>query len=610
VPYQQGDPSGAGDTAETPAPDGEQWRPTEGITLAPGTRRVQLGDIEFSPEGQEVRAALRVDTDQDGSEDILAITRLPDGSASLVFARRRGASLSGVQTLHRQTAPSACTVTRPHLQTLSPSIAVATLQWTCPSSSEDKPPEESIWMLRLGVHPRLGEQVSVHPGNDSGTAMRIEVQPAAPHDPGWDADLVNLLVTIRREGTTSRLPLQWRDHPSGFALDREGLQARLTEIAELALRAEGDAPLRTASLLMTSVCRGYSPKVSLGGVLGLPCRAQNAYRSLVVRQVRNALAADGWSTALELERRELAGAAPLSRAQAASLDLAWATARDRNITWTRPAGAPTLTARTSPSPSRITFLEEGELLVHVSPGLEPVRIPLAEGAQPVSEDVPVAAPIPPLATSFEAHLQSGLELQGVALGCSGYRVLIAPRGAPPATSFPGDPSRSPLVERDLPEKPERCSSDPLTLIQDDGGWHPLGWIPGAIFIARHDGALRLPVDEQGRSLGNPERVTGRLPAELVSARGGVRADGFAFGYPTPHGLLLYELDLTLPATIQRPPDTSGPMNISDVSFAPSGRRLSMVVDGVIWVGEATDAPPLTPPAPTSPNLMPSAPPGT
>jgi hypothetical protein len=181
-------------------------------------------------------------------------------------------------------------------------------------------------------------------------------------------------------------------------------------------------------------------------------------------------------------------------------------------------------------------------------------------------------------------------------GCEGYHLAIVAASQVVAGVVAGKPSAEPLIEPRDPPPGARCPSKlPPSLRADRGELRVLEWTPQGVLLARGRELALLSLDEALRASSAARTLTAGAPLPPIAQPDALTVDGKVHALSTTLGLALLDREHGT-ARLIAPPEAAG--QVRDVAISPSGKRIAIVADQQLFVGQP--APPPSAAAPPAP----------
>ena len=571
----------------------------DGIALAEGTRELAIEGAPIRVASGALRGALPIDFDGDGDRDVLVVSTDDTGAPALGAVTREGAAFAGLRALGALHLPSGCTLGDATLRAVSatyatiaitPRCAIAAPQPVNPGAPTPAAPrivEPVLFVVSLGAEPRIRERLQVLPENGrAGGLVALSVHIEDRDVDGSDDVIFDVDLTAPGATAPARISLPWLERPSGLARDThepEGQLAERVTRAKRALRRTPDVALalaREVLALHSAICREPGlARIAVGTAEGVPCRtsaaagAAAAVATQALAQRGEFLAAlDAWAT---LERP----GTTVSRADREAARRAMeAMPAEPGATW-RPG--PTHAYRGGPDArlSAIAFSPAGDALL--------LRGGPATSAWNVADGTVGAAP--PESGDILLRDPSGrLAIVDVHRTCRGFVLGIVNAANVVEGVVIGRYLAEPLIATAPAPQGARCSGDTGTVPEasrlDAGGHRVLGWAPQGAVVARGAELRIVPLDANGAASGEPAVLASGTPAPAPITAGAAAADGSAYAFATPFGVVLRELVPRDRVVLLRPEGWAAAQGTpGDVAVASGAARVAVEKGGVVYL---------------------------
>ncbi len=603
--------------APLPPPAAAAFIPFDGVGLPEGTRQLGVEGAPVRVSAGSLRCALPIDLEGDGDRDALLVTSDDAGAASLSEAVRDGAAFAVTRALGALPLPAGCTLEAAALRAVSLSYATVVLTPRCPPSATAATPVVPTapgspttpvlpapagtpsaapglvtglpitFIVSLGADPRVRERVQALPeaGRAPGAvvvAVRIEDRDAD----GSDDVIFDVDVTPPGATAATRVSLPWLERPSGLARDTHEPEAQLAERvtrAKRALRRNPDNALalaREVLALHSAVCREPGlARLAFGGSDGVPCRtsaaagAAAAIAAQALAKKGELLAAlDAWAT---LERP----GTTVSRADRdAARHALEAMPAEPGATW-RPG--PTHSYRGGPDArlSALAFSPAGEALL--------LRGGPAASSWSVADEVVGAAP-PEAGNILVRDPSEQLAIVDVHRTCRGFSLGIVHTANVVEGVVVGRYLSEPLLAPAPTPQGARCVDGEGTLPEasrlDAGGYLVLGWAPQGAVVAHGAEVRVVPLDASGAAIGEASVLAEGTPAPAPFTAGAATADGSAYAYSTPFGVVLRVLSPRAQLVLLRPEGWAAAEGAAgDVAVSSDARHVAVEKGGIVYL---------------------------
>lgn len=586
-----------------PPPVRTTFVPVDGIVLAEGTRELAIEGAPIRAAAGALRGALAIDLDADGDRDVLLVSTDDAGAPSLASAVRDGAAFAAPQPLGALALASGCVLGEAALRTVSATYAAIVITPRCaapmavaapappplvpPAPPLLVPAEPITFVVSLGAEPRIRERVQVLPesGRAPGVvalAMRVEDRDAD----GSDDVVFDIDVTQPGATTAARVSLPWLERPSGLARDTHEPEAQLAERvtrAKRALRRNPDDALALAREVLAlhgAICREPGlARISVGASDGVPCRtsaaagAAAAIATQALAKKGEVLAAlEAWAT---LERPGTSVARADREAAQHAME---AMPAEAGATW-RPGPSHAYRGGPDARLSALAFSPAGDaLLLRGGPAASSWNV--ADGA---------VSAAPPEAGDVLLRDPSGrLAIVDVHRTCRGFALGIVNAANVVEGVVVGRYLSEPLIVTAPAPQGARCSDGVGTLPEasrlETGGYFVLGWAPQGAVVARRATVHIVPLDANGAANGEATPLAEGTPAPAPFTAGAATADGSAYAFATPFGVVLRELVPRARVVLLRPEGWAAAQgSAGDVAVSSDARRVAVEKGGVVYL---------------------------
>ena len=543
--------------------------PTRAQTFATGVTELNLDGLTLHSDSP-IHALAQRDVDRDGDDDVIAVVQAPP---RVLFWRRGQTGFSaprdiGVSDPH---GGAACEVLQAQVRPLGEAWWVVRAELLC----WGEPPTLRIdrWVLDTDRTPRVLERIGTlgpGAGEDGADVPAIGVELGTDDRDGDGRPDLTVAIQVGSGPARSDVTLSWFDRPSGLARDPSEPEATLSERSRDALRRlrsdPAEARLRSMRVLSlhAALCRESGRALLLvGGRAGVRCGQSGGAGRAATTIVRAHAAEGALLPALDAFERMNAPGLLITdeRRDYARRALAQAPGQGGG----RLAEGPEISAGPDDPAqlSAIGFLDEQHLLLRTTPprvlDLETREIAPAENGSRRLRD------------------PSGrFEVRSIERTCEGHVLQISDNGVP---------STDAMIERVPPPDGAHC---PLTGAEseDAGGWRALGWAPQGILLTRGQDLRIVPLDVDGRPVGEPRTLAPGAPTPAPLPPGFISRAGQQL------------VELRGPAVFVRPlsggdepellwPEGWGELEgtPSHAAVSPSGRRVAVVRDGRVFLLE-------------------------
>lgn len=512
-----------------------------------------------------VRALLASDLDSDGDRDVVALAQDNTQRLRLLVSMRDSKSF-GAPTDVTDFAPPGdgkCTLESAQLTALGSDKAVLSSKLRCPDAISAS---NSHTVISLESPPRAIERFELAPST-ANDAVAIQTS-------GLDSDADGHADVVLEVALTAQpdriLKLSWLDRASGLSRDVREPDATFSAwagAAQTQLAKEPEQALATAQQVIRldhALCReAGAPELVVSGVAGIACGSRKgsalalATATLAHVKLKNVRAAFNSYAELmladklepKLRDRVLHALASLGVSKGVSLRQG-------------PQVEPNNNPRVHLPSAR--FVDDNTLLLRRR---EAVMFSLDNG-----EESAVM-----LATDELMRDPSGAlcvtDVERSACGVS-LRIERAPKvGAPYVRT---SPVSTPNLKTQQP-CPARGT------VRSESGYQVLGWAPQGVVVARAGEVSVVPLDLNGAASAEPFVLTSEAPCPAPLPLGVSSNDGARYAELTPVGILVTERSRPAPE-LWRP---EGYAAIADrareVAISPSGKRVAVVVDQVVYV---------------------------
>jgi hypothetical protein len=521
--------------AETALPTGEAFEP--------GQVEVPLGEVALVVAEGYALGVLRLDLDETDPVDAIAVTS-DQQKVSVVAAFQRGLGVES-QPIDSFLVPEDCKEPRAELRQISASLVAARVEHECATGMRT-----NVWVLTVEVQPRVRERITVFPPNEvSRSTIELSLSAEDRDGDGYED------VTANAKIGDAEVPLAWLNRPGGFARDASQPEAALRVLADDAWAfAESDragSEVRANAVVdaFVALCReSGSSRIGLAGAQGIQCQRTEATARALSVAITAAIRRGAFVRALELQRWWDNPAVQPTAEEQAAVQAAWQGAKA--------SGKAAWRKLTTQSATATLYFKDDSTLI-VSGGFSPKAIAIDTG---IETPVPASDAVPP------ARSPNGrFVVKDVRVTCVGFEAEVGPVLGKQRLRIP--------IERRSKTVPCRTAIDrPATAFE----WAVLGWAPQGLVVASGDQLRVVPVDELGKSAGNPIdlRAGSPLPAPVRGSR--ITPDGARYVIPHPEGVVVRDWQRGGSGLWLRPADwTAVPGSLRALAISPNGKRIAV-----------------------------------
>lgn len=587
-----------------PPPARPAFVAVDGIVLAEGTRELAIEGAPIRVAAGALRGALPIDLDGDGDRDALIVSTDHAGAAALATAIREGAAFAAPRALGMLALPAGCALGEVRMRTIAATYATVLVTPRCAAPTAPPPlpgevgapsapvaaplaGEAITFVVSLGAEPRIRERVQLLA--ESGRApgvMALAVRVEDRDGDGSDDVVFDVELTAPGSAAAARISLPWLERPSGLARDTHEPEAQLAERmtrARRALRRNPDNALALAHEVLAlhgAICREPGlARIAVGASEGVPCRssaaagAAAAVATQALAKKGEILAAlDAWAT---LDR---AGTSVARADRDAARTAMEAMPAEAGATW---RAGPTHAYRGGPDArlSALAFSPAGDALL--------LRGGPAASSWSVSDGSVSAAP-PEAGDILLRDPGARLAIVDVHRTCRGFALGIVNAANVVEGVVVGRYLAEPLIAAAPVPQGSRCDGDVGTLTEaarlDAGGYFVLGWAPQGAVVARGAEVRIIPLDANGAAIGEPSVLAAGTPAPAPFPAGAATADGSAYAFATPFGVVLRELVPRARVVLLRPEGWAAAQgNPGDVAVSSDARQVAVEKGGVVYL---------------------------
>lgn len=516
--------------------------PQTGQRFEAGTVEVPVGDNTMVLDEGYALAALRIDLDDDGTEDALVVSAAPD-EVRLLAGYPRGMT-TATRVVDSFRVPNECAESEADLSALSDSLVAVRVAHTCPDGIR-----QNWWIVSAEAQPRVRERLTLLPATpDSNASITVSLRVEDVDGDGYED------IVAEANINDVAIPLTWLNRPGGFARDVSQPEATLAQLADDAAGRLGSDPAAAGTLAdrvltaVESLCReSGEARFALSGTQGLQCQQSPATGKAVAVATEAAIRRGNFVRALALQRawnRPGSQPAPEDRAR---VDAAWKRARERSAaTWKQ------LDTESAPAP---LYFEDDDTLVVGGPS--PRKVSLSTGTRTSIS----ASEVRPMVQSPEGRFR----VLGVRVTCAGFEAVIAPTGL----------KRSHRVTIERAESRAPCRT-PIDRPASPGEWSVLGWAPQGLIAASGDRLRIVPLNASGKAAGPPVEVRPGSPLPAPARGAGITPEATRYLIAHPEGLVVRDWKTGATGLWLRPPDwDSVPGEVRNVAISPDGRRAAL-----------------------------------
>lgn len=596
--------------ADSPPPVVAPPATAAGSSFPDLTREITaLGSKLTRAEGS-FRAALPLDLDADGQQDLLLLASDAQGRPLLQSAHReQGQWKLDATQLPLSTADDSCNLSSASLAPLSAESVLATLDGQC------LPGPQSPWHQQLVISVEASPRVLLALRTRRGTAELPAQLSVALSSEDHDADEhpdvhATLQFTAPPLSAAGPLELWWLNRPSGLAPETGEPERTLATLADKALKQLTAKPLDALPLaeqalaLHRALCReAGGAQLWCDGQAGLACGPSAAagkaaaVRAIALAKTGQLLPALDALAALD-EAALRVDATLRKRARRALGDMPGET----DYIWQlgpalHPADSPNVRLPT------LAFTDQEHLVLR--------------GAIAQSYELSTHASSPTGASPSVLVVDEAgkLGVTDIVSRCDGDRLTITPIEQVVAGVVTGvGKSSAPVFAADS-EAVAACAA--AAGKRRDHGLSVLGMTAQGALVARGAALYLVPLTEPAATGSEPRQLSDTEPAPHLLVPGALSADGNRYALRTSEGVAIVVRGTSPTVSLVRPPAScTGP--ISDVALSPSGDRVAMICAGHVYVAQrpgsaapsvpATGDPAVTPAEISPPPTAAAAPP--
>jgi hypothetical protein len=524
-----------------------------GETFEPNQVEVPIDDVALVLPSGYALGALRLDLDGEEPTDAIVVST-DEQRVTIQTAFEKGLGVTA-STIDSFLVPDDCKDPRVDLRQLSSSLVTIRVDHACEAGDRT-----NVWILTVERQPRVRERMTLLPPNDvSKSPVSLELAAEDRDADGYEDVVANVSIGA------IEVPLTWLNRPGGFARDTSEPEASMKVLADDAWGfidadpAGSSQRARGVVDAFVALCReSGSARLGLAGTQGIQCGASKATSRAIATEVITAIRRGAFIRALELQRWWSTGAVQPTAEERSAVQTAWQRAKaSGNAAWTL--------VDTQSATARLEFRDEDHIVVG---GFAPKLISITTKTK---------EPLAPSDALPATRSPNGrLAVKGVRVTCVGYEAEIGP--------LMSKRTHRVVIERRPGTVPCRTPIDrPASVFE----WAVLGWAPQGLVAATGDRLRIVPVDELGKTAGQPIdlRPGSPLPAPVRGAR--ITPDGNRYVIPHPEGIVVREWQRGGSGLWLRPADwTQVPGELRAIAISPSGKRIAVQkgneIRGLTW----------------------------
>lgn len=649
---------------------GDSAGPPQGVSLPPGQRMVELGELRFEHAEADIRAALALDLDGDGHRDLLLVTADADGHGAVervMWQQDRWQPPRLLAKVERadpvvadgQVGASGCELREASIEPLGEPRAVfaaVRADLACPSALVADLPEGLLEAAASAARAAVDGPPSPEPAAPPAAAPPAPSDPLAPPPtPAEGLEARDSLWLVLGLGVDPRVVYRLglpatQPPPLSLSLRVADLDADDHPDLQLSLRVPvpGDSQGHGLSLSLFNRPAGLAPDAAQPeqGLLELANQAKRQRRgkpeeartlALRVLAVHDRLCRESGRAVLRVNGAQGLPCGPSLSAGRAGSVLVALMARAGEV-----LEALELDERlqadgyrmSDNDRARIAYAFEAlgkdggfgwqrgpTLRLAAGPKLQPSPIAFIDEARVLVRGAPAQQftvgqsalePTPIEASPLLLDPTGRLAAVELFRSCSGYQLSLVDASQVVAGVVAGAPRAQPLMLAAEPPDGARCPQLSPAQRADQGGFRPLGWAMAGIVFARGPELWLLPMEGQGEVTGDAHAL---FPTDVVPAltyAGLLDAAGERLVVPTARGLAITTRGQA--AARWLPPPETGLGRARAAALSPSGKRVAAVFGSTLWIarpaGElaaASEAAPAAAPAPAAPAALPPHP---
>jgi hypothetical protein len=521
-----------------------------------------------------VRALIAHDLDADGDRDVIALVHDAVVRMKLMVSMREPSGFQEAREVAGFSAPGDASCTLQGVSLSAPAADKAVLAITLGCGDPPKTAPAFLSLLSLEATPRCMESVALLTGEESPPfALAASAQDA---DGDGTSDFVLKLTALGEGESDNVLNLALLDRAGGLSRDAREPETTFgawASAAQTQLAKKPELALQNAERVLRferALCRERGePALAFSAARGVACGKSKA--------VSSALA----SAALALAKLKEG-----PRALAAYADLTRREQKPDKRVWERVVSA----LAALPSEAGVTLREGPRVEAVIKPRL---HLPsarfvddshvLLRRSAPVlydldkSEETPVGTPPDELIRDPGGQLAlTAIERDGC--GALHLRIERAPKPGTPYVA--GAPVSTPFIAPGASLTP--CKQG-ATQGHVESGFQALGWAPQGAVLARGAETFVVPLTVTGAPAGEPFALPGETPLPAPLPAGAAAADGTRYAELTPFGVLVFERHAAPPALLRPDGFLSFAGAAQDIAISPSGRRVAVVANDVVYV---------------------------